>query len=291
MPAHALYTTDKNGAQSDSHGKIAWISFEALAAERLLQNLKTQLCRLDKKHSEKRVHDTRVALRRWFAVWSQLRQNGWDSTKFHGKAIEPLSDLLQELGTTRDLDVLHDLGRQVGCRQSFLRKLDKQRDKADQSLKKELARLEIKPLLQYMRAYLRARQQKLEKALGDSASAAESVADHVNAALAQQEQLVKRLERDFDDPKGMHRFRLAVKGWRYLLSELCGIKNEELEEAQTLLGEIHDLDTLNQLLIEDGNNILALTNLKQRRTKLLEQAKQVKRALPFGLRAVQPSVN
>src|ERR1700733_2640555 len=285
MPAHVIYAADKNGSQSDSHGKIAWISFEALAAYRLLENLQTQLRRLNKKHSKKRVHDARVALRRWYAVWNQLRQNGWESPKFQRKAIKPLSELLQDLGNTRDMDVLHELGLELGCKRRFLRKLDQKRDQAEQALQKELKKLEVKELVHYMRLYLQERKGKLEKALGDSASAAESVADHINSALARQEQLVKSLDHEFEDPKGMHRFRLACKGWRYLLSELCGIKNEELEQAQTVLGEIHDLDTLNELLLADGNNILALTNLKQRRAKLLEQAREVKRKLPFGLGA------
>ncbi len=290
MPAHVLYSADKNGSHTDSHGKIAWISFEALVAYRLLENLQTQLRRLSKKHSKKRVHDARVALRRWNAVWSQLRQNGWESKKFHQAAIKPLSSLLQDLGNTRDMDVMHDLGVELGCKRRFLRDLDQRRDDAEAALQKQLKKMAIKPLGHYMRVYLQERKYKLEKALGDTASAADSVADHINTALEQQEQLVKSLEREFDDPKGMHRFRIAVKGWRYLLSELCGIKNAELEQAQTILGDIHDLDTLNQLLLEDGNEILALTNLKQRRTKLLDQAHLIKKKLPFGLRAVQQTV-
>lgn len=291
MPAQALFAVDNNGSRNSSHGKIAWISFEALAAYRLLENLQTQFRRLNKKHSKKRVHDTRVALRRWCAVWNQLRQNGWESPQFNRKAIKPLQRLLDELGKTRDLDVLHDLGKELGCSKKFLRELINQRNHAEEKMRSELKKIKFDEIVDYMRIYVHERKLKLEQALGDSASAAESVADHINAALAQQEHLVKSLERDFDDPKGMHRFRLAIKGWRYLLTEMCSTKSDELEKAQTLLGEIHDLDTLKGLLMADGKNILALANLKKRRAKLLEQAYVVKRTLPYGLRAVEPAVN
>jgi CHAD domain-containing protein len=274
-----------DGKSADAHGKIAWISFEALAAYRLLENLQLQLYRLDKKLSVKRIHDARVAIRRWSAIWNVLRENGWESPKFRKKASEPLAHLLTHLGKTRDLDVMLELGDQLGCKPRFIKRLEKNRRLAARSLKKELDKTQASFLIQYIASYLQQRETKLEKALGDSSSAAESVEQHVNFALEHQEEHVESLQSELDSPKGMHQLRLSLKAWRYLVTEFCGIRNSELELAQTVLGEIHDLDTLNELLLEDGANILALANLKQRRTKLIEQAKSVVNRLPYGLRA------
>ncbi len=286
MSTHVLYTDEKNGSNNHAHGEIGWISFEAAAALRLLDNLQIQLGRLDKKLSKTRVHDSRVAIRRWFAIWNILREDGWEGSKFRKQASEPLATLLTHLGKTRDMDVMLELGSQLGCKRKFLRDLDRHRAKAARELEQHLRKLSINSLIRYMHSSLQRRKLKLEKALFDTLSARESIADHINFALEHQEQLVKSLESMLDTPKGMHEFRLGVKGWRYLLSELCGIKNEELGEAQTLLGEIHDLDTMHELLLEDGNNILALENLRHKRNELLSQAQLITRQLPYGLRAV-----
>jgi hypothetical protein len=77
---------------------------------------------------------------------------------------------------------------------------------------------------------------------------------------------------------------LGIKGWRYLLSEFFLVKNEELEIAQGLLGDIHDLDKLSEWLLNDGSNIIAISNLKQRRTALLEEVPEALQQLPYELR-------
>jgi CHAD domain-containing protein len=82
----------------------------------------------------------------------------------------------------------------------------------------------------------------------------------------------------------MHHLRLAIKGWRYLFSEFFNLKNAELEKVQGLLGDIHDLDKLSEWLLNDGGNIIAISNLKQRRAALLEEVPGALLELPYGLR-------
>ena len=264
--------------------RVAWVAFQAAAAYRLLEQMQTEFKRVRSKQSVTRVHDSRVALRRWFAIWHVMRADGWESKKFRNNAIVPMEHLLEQLGEVRDMDVLSELAADLNCKASFLQKLQGYRDEARKELVKSLKIIDINELIKYISRYLQKRRHKMEEAVRQSSLAAESASVHMHAILVEQEQQVRKLEETATDPKGMHHLRLAIKGWRYLFSEFFNLKDAELERVQGLLGDIHDLDKLSEWLLNDGGNIVAVSNLKQRRAALLEEVPSALLELPYGLR-------
>jgi CHAD domain-containing protein len=139
------------------------------------------------------------------------------------------------------------------------------RQEAQRELVKSLKIINVAELIKYISRYLRKRRYKMELAVRQSSLAAETSSEHMHAILAEHEQHVRKLEENSSDAKGMHHLRLSIKTWRYLFSEFFNLKNDELEYAQGLLGDIHDLDKLSEWLLNDGSNIIAISNLKQRR--------------------------
>jgi CHAD domain-containing protein len=266
--------------------RVAWVAFQAAAAYKLLEQMQTEIKRVRSKQSVPRVHDSRVALRRWFAIWHVMRADGWESKKFRNNAIVPMEHLLEQLGEVRDMDVLLELARDLNCKDAFLDKLKGYRNEARKELVKSLKIVDISELIKYISRYLQKRRHKMEAAVRQSTLAAESASDHMHAILVEHEHVVRKLEEAATDPKGMHHLRLAIKGWRYLFSEFFNLKNAELEKVQGLLGDIHDLDKLSEWLLNDGGNIIAISNLKQRRSALLEEVPGALLELPYGLRPI-----
>ncbi len=264
--------------------RVAWVAFEAAAAYRLLEQMQTEIKRVRSKQSVTRVHDARVALRRWFAIWHVMRADGWESKKFRNNAIVPMEHLLEQLGEVRDMDVLSALAEDLNCKETFLDKLKGYREEARKELVKSLKIIDVNELIKYISRYLQKRRTKMEAAVRQSSLAAESASEHMHTILVEHEQHVRKLEEAATDAKGMHHLRLGIKGWRYLFSEFFNLKSPELEKVQGLLGDIHDLDELSEWLLNDGGNIIAVSNLKQRRAALLEDVPGAMLELPYGLR-------
>ncbi len=292
MKAEVADGAEKNGSHKGRGERVAWVSFEGAAAYRVLEQLQTEIKRVGAKQSVKRVHNARVALRRWFAIWQVMRTDGWESKKFRNNAIVPMEHLLAQLGEVRDMDVLSELADDLNCKDSFLEKLAGYREEAKKDLLKTLKIIDVTELVKYVSRYLQKRRYKMELGVRQSSLSEESASEHMHFILTEHEQHVRKLEESSSDPKGMHHLRLAIKGWRYLLSEFFLVKNEELELAQGLLGDIHDLDKLSEWLLNDGSNIIAISNLRQRRTALLEEVPDALQQLPYELRplAEQTSV-
>ncbi|HEY9760179.1 MAG TPA: CHAD domain-containing protein [Oculatellaceae cyanobacterium] len=287
MKAARLLTSTNPEPEKFPAERVAWVSFEGAAAYRLLEQMLTEIKRVTDKQSIGRIHDARVTLRRWFAIWHTMRQDGWESKKFRNNAIVPLEHLLAQLGEVRDMDVLSELAADLNCKDSFLEKMKVYREEARKDLVKSLRIIDVNELIKYIGRYLRKRRNKMELGVRQSNLAQESVSEHMHAILAEHEAHVRKLEENSADPKTMHHLRLGIKGWRYLLSEFFLVKDAQLEFAQGLLGDIHDLDELSEWLLTDGSNIVAISNLKQRRAALLEDVPAALGNLPYGLR---PSV-
>ncbi len=284
MTSATIEVNNTNGAKNPFTDRVPWVSFQAAAAHRLLEQIQTELKRVKSKRSKKRIHDARVALRRWFAIWHVMRDDGWESKKFRAKAIVPMEDLLAQLGEVRDMDVLLGLAKDLGCKDSFLEKIENYRTEAEHELTTKLKKVDAEVLVVYIAKYLQKRRRKMEAGVRQSTLGKETASQHMHVILAHHEQQVQKLQEDISDSKGMHHLRLGIKAWRYLLTEFFGLKSQELEDAQGLLGDIHDLDKLSEWLLNEGSNIVAISNLKQRRTAFLEDVPDALRRLPFGLR-------
>ena len=88
-------------------------------------------------------------------------------------------------------------------------------------------------------------------------------------------------------PRPMHRLRIAVKHYRYLLELLAplGLSGAEavLEQARTTqhtLGQLHDLDMLQELLERHGAPAEVRQALRRERQRRLRESRQAVAALP-----------
>lgn len=88
-------------------------------------------------------------------------------------------------------------------------------------------------------------------------------------------------------PIPMHRLRIAVKHYRYLLELLAplglagaDVVVEKAHNAQHILGKLHDLDMLQEFLEREGSAREARQALRDERRRRLQEARQAVAALP-----------
>jgi len=262
---------------------VAWIENESAASKRVFERLKLELPRLQEKLSHKRVHDSRVALRHFFALWPVLCDDGWDQNDFESTVVKPLERLLKKLGKVRDTDVNIEIAKnELACPNSRIRKWKETRRQYKRKLKKELKSVNVNKLLLRMERFFAEQTTTVSERVADSALGKEETETHVLAALQRQEHVVRALAQQPSTPCEFHKLRLAIKQWRYLLDDLCNSNNMQLEEIQESLGKLHDLDRIKPLLQGDERLITSLANLNSIHQKLLFELFDVEKKLPFG---------
>ncbi|MBS1990320.1 MAG: CHAD domain-containing protein [Cyanobacteria bacterium SZAS LIN-3] len=322
------------------------ISYSCLELEKnqallVFTDLEKLIGKLEKKLTEKRVHDARVALRRWYSVWDILALDGWEDSDYPDGGFEKsigrkLRKLNKLLGGLRDIDVNLSLARDLHINQILVRRLYKERQELKREVEKKIGKLNLSKLISRLREYLAAKSETLEAAArtsmrstngllsgaaggsngGTNGVSAGSVATivaesdqhmlpdlsayvHLSQFLGQAEHQCRLLCEHTKGMEELHELRLAIKRWRYLLSEFFGLTNLELVRAQQILGRIHDLyrleeelDRLHKPLHKAiQRNRLAPEDLKADRAVIkaaldnqFELLEPVLAELPFGLR-------
>lgn len=263
--------------------RTTWIKHESVSAKSALLELETDIRKLTKKVSENRVHGSRVSLRRWFSVWHVLRQDGWETANCKKRIIRPLKKLQSLLGELRDIDVNIDYGKKLGCTPELLDRWNKQRNDTQRKLERFIEEHYLKFLVKELDRFLRKRPKRLASKL-PTAKVCQSAFDHIEFYLLRQESVVRELAANARTMEELHEMRLAIKRWRYLLTEFFGVTNLELVRAQQLLGQMHDLDRLTPLLVHDETQDAAMQKLKERRKGLLQEIEEMRGQLPYGLR-------
>jgi CHAD domain-containing protein len=263
--------------------KTNWVKHEARSAKSAFKDVKTECRKLDKKISEKHVHDTRVALRRWFSVWRVMRSDGWQTKKCKKQLISPLKQLQSLLGELRDVDVNMELGRKLGCTEDLINTWTGRRRQLKAEIEEFVETHDISRILKRLSRYLKKRGRQVESKL-PSAKSSQSAFDHLELYLLHQESVVREEAESAQTPEELHQLRLSIKRWRYLLTEFFGVTHLELVKAQQLLGQLHDLDRLTPVLVHAENQYQALTQLKLRRDQLLKDIEEMRTRLPYGLR-------
>ena len=119
---------------------------------------------------------------------------------------------------------------------------------------------------------------------GNSNPANASISEHFEPYLFGIEAKVKKLAEKASSPEELHELRLSIKKWRYLLTDCLGLTNREIVMAQTILGEIHDLDRIQPELEKYSTRQKPRNRLKKRRQSLLESFDEIRMRLPYGLR-------
>jgi CHAD domain-containing protein len=266
-----------------------WVDFELARGRDLSLNLSKQLKRLRQKSGVEQVHDARVALRRWLCVWDILKTDGWQSGKFKRRYTVKLSSLRKDLGKVRDWDVCLDFGRQYNLSTGILRSWKRKRRQALAKVYKHLRRLPLKELAHKLDKYLVRRSHRIKRKIDQTSWIYPSAYDHLVIYLRQREESTRQLEAVAQTVEELHRLRLAIKDWRYFLTELFGLTNLELVKAQQYLGQIHDLERLDKLL-SGQTEFYALTKIRAEKNRLLQEFNQLRQNLPYGLKPQEISL-
>jgi CHAD domain-containing protein len=179
--------------------------------------------KVQKKTSEESIHKLRVSIRRIRSVSKLL------GIKLKSKSIKKFG---KRLGELRDLD--------VALKNSEIYELE------DSSLKNERKKLAKKIQIDF-------KKKEIQKMLDEIKALKWKV---TSLQLAQAPQVVG-LNKELNDwrkrklsRKNLHAFRIAIKKLRYIL-EATGKPLGNLKRMQDLLGELHDLQVLTELLGED----------------------------------------
>ncbi len=267
-----------------------WLEFQQSTALALCDSLADELTRLCRRPTAGRVHDTRVALRRFFSVWGVLKEEGWQTKKFKRQVAAKLRELLKALGKLRDWDVNLEMGADFGLPERTLEKWAAKRKPVKKAVKRIIAGLDPQDILCRLRAYLVRYPDELEKRSDNLESMRASTYERLDRIVEEQEKEVRELEAKADGPEGLHRLRLGIKRWRYLMTEFFGLTNLELVRAQQLLGRLNDYERL-ETLLKNADAPELKERLKLERERLLKEFEQVRRQLPYGLRPVIVSVS
>ena len=263
----------------------SWVEFELRSSTNLLVPMVGELKKLKLRVIKERVHKSRVSLRRWFSVWSLLEQDGWEKKKFKKGILKPLRSFLKELGELRDIDVNIETAEKLGCQENTIEEFKKNRKKFKNRIEDSLKDIHPEKLLEDIEAYLQNRSLTLSQELAESDDANHSAFSHFDRYISEHEGNVRSLSEKATTPESLHKLRLAIKKWRYLLTECMGLTNLELVRAQTLLGEIHDFDRLEPVLKESApSDVESLTRLRKERAALVNEFDKCKKDLPYGLR-------
>ncbi len=270
-----------------------WLMFEQQTALLIYDDLSRTLRRLAKKPSADRVHEARVALRRWDCIWNVLEADGWLSQKYWRQVGKELKQIRHLLGSLRDCDVNIEVAEQLGAPQEIIEDWLLERKKIARKTKKSLKNLDVDKLLKQMGKFLLNRPEKMRHDFeANGVRGADSAYLHLEPFIKAQERIARELASSAQTPEELHALRLGIKAWRYLLAEFYGLTNLQLVRAQQILGKLNDLHRV-AVLLEATESPLAnesLNKSNEQREKLLDDFTQFRESLPYGLRPCITSV-
>src|SRR5688572_25183195 len=131
-----------------------WLDFEQRTAVGSCRGLAHEMNNLRSKATSRRVHNTRVALRRFSAVWAVLKRDGWQSKDYKKRIGKPLKELRTLLGDLRDWDVSIEVGKRLGVSDGVLKRWGKERSTARQRVKAFLKDFEPDKVLSRLENFL-----------------------------------------------------------------------------------------------------------------------------------------
>lgn len=268
----------------------SWLEFEESTAIALCNNLAEELKLLAKKANARHVHDTRVALRRWDAVWSVLERDGWRTDAYNKRVGRHLKRLRKRLGELRDWDVNIETGQSFSVPDQLLERWKQERSQAEKRMRRGLKEMKVGKLPKRLRKFIEKRPFQLRREIAQVKVRllAENAYEHLEPYLVEQEELTKDAEAVAHDWQTLHQLRLRIKHWRYLLTEFFGLTNLELVRAQQLLGKYNDISRISRLLNESEHTKAlakdALAKIESQSELLMKEFTEFRKSLPYGLR-------
>lgn len=227
--------------------------FSPAHATELLDHVAAQIRRTLQHPDERRVHDLRVAIRRFTQVLSILKpclvpENYKDIRKI-------LKQIMSQAGEVRNFDIT-------------LKLLLKMQERPPSPLGRQRRAVE-KALLAELQSWL-AQDLKTQWhiQLGVCATVnAATARKWIRQAVADAASRVHKRAKDVDESmKALHKLRIATKKLRYTL-ELAGAPIDTIKDLQTQLGDINDFHTARAVLkrIEGASELRKALAKKQRK--------------------------
>lgn len=243
--------------------------------------------------SGKRVHDMRVAFRRWYSVWDILSREGFESKSFKNKIGSQMKKAYKLLGAVRDWDVNLNTGKEYGVSEQILAKWQHERNRIEEETSAGVERLNLPRVIRKLSKYLKKRSEKVRRKYAQDGRYNLRPRDAIEAYLIETEVKTRDLALQASTLEELHALRLSIKAWRYILVEFFGYSSEPLVEAQGLLGQINDLERVRILLEAEDEPIVGRTmdNIINKQQELVSSLDQIKLTLPFGLRPADTIAN
>lgn len=265
----------------------SWLEFEAEVLSGILPDLKRTSGKLTKRISTKRVHATRVVLRRWQATSRVITDDDWKLSKYQ-LLNKKLNKMRKRLGELRDCEILLELAEDLKLPGKLVNYWKKTRKglvkKVEEYLKDNSPEAPVK---QFERL-IKARRKEFEVLKVVSQFGVVSAFDHLEPLLTELEEETRKLEPIARSPEELHQLRIKIKNWRYFLTEFYGLTNLQLVKAQQVLGKLHDLDRLLEVLKEPKESSMLdnhkLDRVHDARKRLLKEFDSLRKDLPYGLR-------
>lgn len=267
-----------------------FLDFQVAVANDAVNRLWENANKLEKRKSKsgKRVHNMRVAFRRWYSVWNVLSREGFETKKFKRKVASKLKKAYKLLGAVRDWDVNLNTGKDCGVPERVLAKWQHERNRVEDETFAGLKNLKLRKTVKKLSKYIKKRSKKLRDKYGQEGRYNARPRDAIEGYLAQTEAKTRDLALNASSLEELHALRLSIKAWRYILVEFYGHSADALVEAQQLLGQINDLERVRVLLIDEDASLVSDTieTVVGKQAELLNTLEEVKLTLPYGLRPV-----
>lgn len=228
---------------------VDWLEFEYKVASDALNAVLQEVRRLETRRDKKFIHSTRVAFRRWYAVWSILKKDGWQRPGAKDKGFKDLKRAYKLLGSVRDWDMTINLARKGSVPEPIVKRWLRLRGDVRKFSNKRLAKLNLRKLVKKMKKFLDKRYEELRvEAIRNESLKPESAYKHIDKHLRHRETKSRDLADDAHTLPQLHSLRLSVKSWRYILAEFYGVSSLLLVDTQQTLGQINDIDRFIQVI-------------------------------------------
>lgn len=283
---------DKISSKSDDSAghspETNFLEFQIAVAEEAVHRLWTKAKKLKRKKGKtaKRVHDMRVAFRRWYSIWNVLSKEGFQTKSFKKKVGGELKKGYKLLGAVRDWDVNLNTGKDYGVPEQILAKWQHERNTVQEETSSALERIDMEKAVKRLSKYMKKRAEKLKKKHKDEGRFSARPRDAIESYLRETEAQTRYLATNATSLEELHSLRLSIKTWRYILVEFFGHEPETLVLAQQTLGQINDLERVRLLLMKEDGPLAekAIETVVAKQLELISKLDEIKISLPFGLR-------
>jgi CHAD domain-containing protein len=277
-----------------------WAAYELSVLASLTRDLQAVTAKLERKLTTSRVHNARIALRRFQSICRVLDRDGLRLDEYD-LAKRELNRFRKSLGKLRDLEILVELAQGFDLDPAILKSW---RSKCEARNRKTMKQIDPKKLRRLLKSlghairHVKRPYTRFSSYANDRIHTAHNgdghlqcAYDHLEPYLVQLEDLTRETEMKAFSPVQLHELRIEIKSWRYFLTEFFGLTNLQIVKAQQLLGKVHDIDRMLEILT-DSNQLPTLSSDKRERIstfreKLLAEFGKFRKHLPYGLR---PSV-